>query len=326
MNSLQSNNFLFRRMRKTENLRHLIAENNVYLDNLCHPVFVRNDISTKKEVENMPEVYYYSIEGATEEIKSVEDLGVKHFVIRPRPTADIVDDVSKSIAFEADVIEKLRKACPNVTMMIDGYFGMAKTSGYYGTVNSDGTINFEASLKELADHAIAQANAGADMIISLGRLDNSVSTIRNALDQNGLSNVGILSYAVNFASTLAHAMLDGTTMAHNYIQQSIESKIGVGNINEAMRQVELEISQGADMIGIKPATIFLDVIAEVRKRYNMPIATYIVSKEYVMVKGAAMKGWIDERDTVMEYMLSMKRAGATKIFNYWVKDLAKWIK
>lgn len=326
MNSLEPNNFLFRRMRRTENLRHLISENKVYLDDLCHPVFVRNDICSKKEVENMPEVYYYSIEGAINEIKSVADLGVKHFVVRPRPTADIVDNISKSIAFEADAIEKIRKACPNVTIMLDGYFGMAKTSGYYGTVNSDGTVNLEASLKELADHAVAQANAGADMIVSLGRLDNSVSTIRNALNENGLYNVGILSYGANFASTLAHAMLDGTAMASNYIRQSIESKIGVENINEAMRQVELEISQGADMIGVKPATIFLDVIAEVRRRYNMPIATYIVSKEYVMVKGAAMNGWINERDTVMEYMLSMKRAGATKIFNYWVKDLAKWLK
>ena len=183
-----------------QNLRELIAENHVYLEDLCHPVFIRNDIASSKEVENMPGIYYYSTDAAIEEIKSVKDMGVQHFVIRPRPTADIVNNIDAAISFEAKVIEKVRKACPDVTLLIDGYFGMAKTSGYDGTVDDSGKVDLDASLKELADHAVAQANAGADVIVSLGRLDNSVSTIRKALDKNGLSDVSILAYAANFAS------------------------------------------------------------------------------------------------------------------------------
>jgi porphobilinogen synthase len=222
------------------------------------------------------------------------------------------------------VIEKITKACPDVTKIIDGYFGMAKSNGYYGTVRDDGSIDLEESLQELAEHATTQGRAGADIVVSLGRLDNAVSSMRANLDDAGLQNVAILAYTINFASSLAHAMLDGTDMARNAYTQTIASKIGIGNINEALRQTAIEIAQGADYIGVKPATIFLDAITRIKQEFAMPVATYIVSKEYCMVKAAAERGWINEHDTVMEYMLSMKRAGADKIFSYWTREVIKW--
>jgi len=314
-----------RRLRRRKHLREFIAEQHISANDLCHPIFIRDDIERPMEVENMPGLFYFPTAKAIDEIKAVRDLGVKHFVIRPRPRAAIADDPEKSIAFESEVIEKITKECPDVTKLIDGYFGMARSSGYYAEVNDAGEVDLESSLDELARHAVAQGNAGADLVVSLGRLDGSVATMRNALDEHGLEHVGILAYSINFASTLAHAMLDGTTMAKNAYEQTIASKIGVPNIKDALRQAEQEVMEGADVLGVKPASIFMDAIIQLKHRFDLPIATYIVSKEYCMVKAAAGKGWIDERDTVMEYMLSLKRAGANKIFNYWVKDIMKWI-
>lgn len=317
---------LLRRMRRVEHLREFIAEKHISPHDLCHPVFIRNDITRVTPVENMPNLFYFPVDKAIDEIKAVRDLGIKHFVVRPRPDNAMVDDPKSVMKFEAEVVEKIANACPDVTKIIDGYFGMARTNGYYGVVNEDGSVNHEKSLCELTEHAVVQGHAGADIVVSLGRLDNAVSSIRAGLDTAGLQNVAILAYSINFASSLAHAMLDGTDMAKNAYAQTIASKIGVGNIDEALRQTAIEIAQGADYIGVKPASIFLDAVSRVKQEFNVPVATYIVSKEYCMVKAAAERGWINERDTVMEYMLSMKRAGADKIFNYWVRDMIQWMK
>ena len=317
---------VFRHLRSKEYLREFISEVSLTTSDLCHPVFIRDDISGPMEVENMPSVFYYPLKLAIDEIKQVRDMGVKHFVIRPRPSKEIVVDPEKSIAFEAQTISAIAREIPDVTKIVDGYFGMARPSGWYGSVSQSGDVEWEKSLEELAAHAVAQGEAGADIVVSLGRLDGGVAAMREALNDAGLWRVGILAYSVNFASTLAHAMLDGTDMARNSYKQTLSSKIGVGNIREALRQVQQEVQEGVDILGVKPATIFMDAIAELKRRYQMPIATYIVSKEYCMVKAAAQNGWIDEKATVLEYMLSMKRAGADRIFNYWVKDLVKWIK
>ncbi len=313
-------------MRRAEHLRDFIAEQLLSLQDLCHPVFIRNDITDSVPVENLPSVFDFSVEKAIDEIKMVRDLGIKHFVVRPRPDKVLADDPQTVLKFEAEVIEKIAKACPDVIKLINGYFGMTRSNGHYGKVNDDGSVNLEESLRELTEHAIVQGQAGGDIIISLGRLDNAVSSIRTGLNSVGLHNVAILAYSVNFGSSLAHAMLDGTEMAENAYTQTIASKIGVGNIEEALRQTAIEVAQGADYLGVKPATIFLDAIARVKQEFKLPVATYIVSKEYCMVKAAAERGWINEHDTVIEYMLSMKRAGADKIFSYWVHDLVRWLR
>ncbi|TKJ18872.1 hypothetical protein [Blastococcus sp. CCUG 61487] len=323
---LSSQQPLLRRMRRQEHLREFIAEQRLTVADLCHPVFIRNDITRATEVKNMPGIFYYPVDKAIDEIKAVRDLGVRHFVVRPRPDDLTTSDVQASIAFEAKVIEQIADACPDVTKLVDGYFGMARSTGYYGTVSEDGQVDHSATLKELADHAVAQGRAGADMVVSLGRVDHAVSTMRAALDDAQLADVGILAYSINFASTLSHAMLDGTPMARNAYQQTLESKIGVGNIEEALRQTAVELAEGADYIGVKPATIFLDAISRVKQEFRVPVATYIVSKEYVMVKAAAERGWANEKDTVLEYLVSMKRAGADKIFNYWCKEAVEWLR
>ena len=324
--SFNQSNPMFRRMRREEHMREFIAEQHISPHDLCHPIFIRNDISHATPVENLPNISYFPVDEAIDEIKAVRDMGVKHFVIRPRPDKTIADNPKAVMQFEAGVIERIATACPDVTKIIDGYFGMARTNGYYGVVDKYGKVNLEESLRELTEHAVIQGNAGADIVVSLGRLDKAVGSIRTGLDAASLQDVAILAYSINFGSTLAHAMLDDTPMAKNAYSQTIRSKIGVGNIDEALRQTAVEIAEGADYIGVKPASIFLDAISRVKQQFNVPIATYIVSKEYCMVKAAAERGWINERDTVMEYMLSMKRAGADKIFNYWVRDMIQWLK
>ncbi len=317
---------LLRRMRRVEHMREFIAEQHVTRHDLCHPVFIRNDIARATPVENLPNVNYFPVEEAITEIKELRDMGIKHFVVRPRPDKTLANDPQAVMKFEANVIEKIAEACPDVTKIIDGYFGMARTNGYYGVVDENGMVNQEESLRELTAHAVTQGRAGADIVVSLGRLDNAVSSMRAGLDAAQLQHVAILASSIHIGSSLAHAMLDGTDMAENSYAQTIASKIGVGNIDEALRQTAIEIAQGADYIGVKPATIFMDAITRVKQEFRVPVATYIVSKEYCMVKAAAERGWVNERDTVMEYMLSMKRAGADKIFNYWVRDVLRWLK
>ena len=173
------------------------------MSDLCHPVFVRSDIEWATEVENMPGIFYYPLAAAIDEIKRVRDLGVKHFVIWPRPSKSTSTNVDDIIAFESWVLSAISKECPDVTKIVDGYFGMIRPSLYYVVVNDDGTANVTSTLRELQDHAVGQGRSGADIIVTLGRVDHAVKAIREALDQNGLYNVGILAYSVNFASSLA---------------------------------------------------------------------------------------------------------------------------
>lgn len=311
---------LTRRFRKNEKLRKMIEEVTITPNDLIWPVFVKDGISLPEEIENMPDVYRYSLQDSVDEIKKAEDLGISAIVVRPIPQKTDHGNWEKMIDLQQHILNKISQECPSVSLLIDNYFTCITRDGFYGIKKEDGTLDSEKTLALLQDQAVAQAQAGADIVITLGRVDNVVTALRCALNANGLYETPIMSYAANFASTLAHAMLIDPEVSKIHKKGSLESKIGIGNIDEAMRQVSIEVEQGADYLGIKPSIPFLDVIYQVKKTFKLPTATYIVSKEYNMVKAAAKAGYLDEWDTVNEFTLSIKRAGADKIITYWARE------
>lgn len=317
---------LTRRFRKNEKLRKMIEEVKITQDDLIWPVFIKDGIGTPEEIENMPDVYRYSLDNSIAEIKKAEDLGISAIVVRPIPKKTDHGNWEKMIELQQDILNKISQECPQISILIDNYFTCVTRDGFYGIKKKDGTLDFEQTLSLLQDQAVAQAKAGADIVITLGRVDNVVAAIRDALNANGLQEIPIMAYAANFASTLAHAMLIDPEVSKIHKKGSLESKIGVGNIDEALRQVAIEVAQGADYLGIKPSIPFLDVIHQVKKTFKLPTATYIVSKEYNMVKAAARAGYLDEWDTVNEFTLGIKRAGADKIITYWAREHVQKLK
>lgn len=319
-------NVLTRRFRKSEKLRKMIEEVKITSQDLIWPVFVKDGLTVPEEIENMPNVFRYPLEDAIEEIKKAEKLGISAIVVRPIPDKDVYGNWDKMIDYQQQILKAISRECPEVTILIDNYFTTLDKDGFYGIRNEKGVMDSAATLRLLQEQAVAQAQAGADVVITLGRVDNAVAALRQGLNANGLHDMPIMAYAANFASTMAHAMLIEPKVSQIHKKGSLESKIGVGNIEEAMRQVALEIEQGADFLGIKPSIPFLDVIHQVKSTFKRPTATYIVSKEYNMVKAAAKVGYLDEWDTVEEFTLGIKRAGADKVITYWAREQAERLK
>lgn len=210
-------------------------------------------------------------------------------------------------------------------MLVDNYFVNINSTGFYGEKDNEGKMSLDKTLVLLQEQAVITAKSGADVIVTLGRVDNEVSAVRCALNANGFEYTPILSYAGNFASTLAHAIHTDPIVIATHKEGSYASKIGLGNPREAMRQIKLNIEQGTDYIGIKPAFFNMDIIARVKRETDMLVSVYVVSKEYAMVKAAAKLGYLDEKDTVNEMNIALKRAGANKIMTYWAREIVQWL-
>lgn len=315
-----------RRFRKEEKLRSLIKETELLERNLIYPVFVTEEITEKHEMDNMPDVFCYNVEQAIEQIREAKKLGIGGIVLRPMPPKHFYGDWDKVLDSQDRIIKSVTKEVDGICVFIDGFFTTIDQNGFYGIRNKEGTLDYRNTIKLIEEGTVRQVQNGADVVLSLGRIDNAVGTMRMALDSKGYCNTPILSYSSNIASTLAHAMLIDPKVAAVHKKGFLDSKIGLGNAKEAMRQMEVEVNQGADMLGFKPALVSMDIIAKAKERFNLPTAAYIVSKEYSMIKAGAKEGYLDEKDTVMEFTLSLKRAGADNIMTYWAIEQAKWIK
>ena len=213
------------RILRGDRMRAFAQEHTVSINDICHPVFIKEGILGAEEIPAMPDVYSHCTQSAIEEIGSAVDLGIRHFVLRPVPSKESRDVVSKSIQFECEAISAIRNSFPDVTILVDGYFGQTRSDGYYGPKEEDPILEERNCLKEICEHALAHVDSGADFVISLGRVDNSVLSLRQALDQNGLINIGILAYSINFSSTLAHAMMRDKNAVSKAAVQTNKSKI-----------------------------------------------------------------------------------------------------
>ncbi len=308
-----------RRLRKTAAIRRLVAETQLSVDDLVAPLFVREGINTPEPVHSLPGVFQHTRKSLLEEVKKLRDRGIPGLVLFGIPEKK---DAKGSEAWNPNgivqlALNDLRSELDNEMVLIaDLCVDEYTDHGHCGIVKSDGTVDNDATLELYQQIAIAQAEAGAHVTAPSGMMDGQVQAIRTALDSKNFEDIAILAYAAKYASALYGPFRDAVDVEiadggdrKGYQQNS-------KNVREALMEVHLDISEGADMVMVKPALSYLDVISKVRAETNLPLAAYHVSGEYAMVEAAAANGWIDGDSVGMEHLLSIKRAGADFILTY----------
>jgi len=314
-----------RRLRRTPALRRLVAEHSVTVDDLVAPLFVKEGIDGPEPVESMPGVVQHTQESLRKEVRALCDLGVPAVMLFGVPLekdargtqADARDGVVQV------ALRNLRDEVGDaLVLMVDDCLDEYTDHGHCGIVSAAGDVDNDATLDRYASIAIAQADAGADVIAPSGMMDGQVGAIRSALDETGHANTAILAYAAKYASALYGPFRDAAECAPKFGDRR-GYQMDPANAREALVEVALDVAEGADMVMIKPALAYLDVIAEVRSAFDVPVAAYHVSGEYAMVKAAAQLGWIDGDAVAAEHLLAIKRAGAEMILTYFARDFAE---
>jgi len=316
----------FRRLRNNQAIRNLVRETHLHKHDLIYPLFVVEGENIKEEVPSMPNVYHFSLDRLEEEIKEIVDLEIQAVIIFgvPKEKDELGTEAYNEEGIVQRAIRKIKKLAPNLLVIADTCLCEFTSHGHCGIIKEEKILN-DPSLDYLARTAVSQARAGADIIAPSNMMDGFVEAIRYALDDTGFSDIPIMSYAVKYASSFYGPFRDAAHSAPQFGDRK-SYQMDPANIREALREALSDVRQGADIIMVKPALAYLDVVRAVREQVNLPIAAYNVSGEYVMVKAAAQKGWINERQIVMEMLTSMKRAGADMILTYFAKDVAKYLR
>ena len=315
-----------RRTRATENLRAMIRETEVSVKDLIYPLFVVPGKNVKHEIESLPGNYHWSIDRVMECVDEVVELGIPAVLLFGVPSYK--DAVGSS---GWDMNDPVQQACklikekyPELVIITDVCLCEYTEHGHCGVLQNGCTVNNDETLPLLAKVAVSHAQAGADMIAPSNMMDGYVKAIREALDAAGFNHIPIMAYSAKFASAYYgpfRAAADSAPSAGDRKGYQMDP----ANSDEALREVSLDIEEGADIVMVKPALSFLDIVQRVHETFNRPLCVYNVSGEYAMVKAAAEKGWIDEKRIVMETMLGFKRAGAKMIITYHALDVAKWL-
>ncbi|HLS59931.1 MAG TPA: porphobilinogen synthase [Virgibacillus sp.] len=315
----------YRRLRSSTSMRSLVRETTLSTDDLLYPIFVIEGENIKNEVSSMPGVFQFSLDRLIEEITDINQQGIRAVMLFGIPQNK---DEQGTGAFIAEGIVQqatrlIKDAFPDLLVIADTCLCEYTSHGHCGVIHNQ-AIDNDASLKLLAKTAVSQAEAGADIIAPSNMMDGFVRVIRHALDEAGFKNIPIMSYAVKYASAFYGPFRDAADSTPQFGDRKTY-QMDPANRLEAIREAEADVDEGADFLIIKPALSYLDIIRDVRNTSNIPIVAYNVSGEYAMVKAAAMNGWIDEEELVMEQILSMKRAGADLILTYFAKDVATWL-
>ena len=315
-----------RRLRRTENIRAMVRETSLSVKDFVYPIFVVPGDNIKEEIPSMPGCYHLSVDKAVETAKEIASLGIPSVEVFGLP--EYKDEIGSSAWDMASPVQRaiaaIKKAEPDLVVVGDVCLCQYTSHGHCGRlcgheVDNDGTLPL------LQNVAVSQAAAGADIIAPSDMMDGRVAAIRDALDSKGHHNVSIMSYAVKYASGYYGPFRDAADSAPQFGDRR-GYQMDPANVREAMKEVSLDLAEGADIIMVKPALAYLDVVRLVRDNIAQPVAVYNVSGEYAMVKAAAKNGWIDEKRIVLETLTSMKRAGADIIITYHAIDAAKWLK
>lgn len=320
-----------RRLRHHAVVRNLVRETSLSVDDFILPLFVRSGKDIKKEIASMPGNYQLSVDRLIDEVGSAADLGVKSFILFGIPASK--DAVGASAWEETGIVHQalraLREAFKDkILLMTDECFCEYTDHGHCGVLSEKtGKLDLDndATLPNLAKQCVSHARAGADVVAPSGMLDGMVQAIRKGLDDAGFSHIPILSYAAKYASAFYGPFRDAAESPPQFGDRS-SYQMDPANSDEALREVALDLAEGADILMVKPAMAYLDIIRRVKDRFGVPVAAYNVSGEFAMVKAAAAKGWIDERRIALEILTGIKRAGADMILTYFAKDAAKWLK
>jgi porphobilinogen synthase len=314
-----------RRLRRTATLRRMVRETTLSVDDLIYPMFVMEGEGQKVEISSMPGCYRYSPDLLLKEIAEVSSVGIGAIALFPVIPEQKKDDTGSESYNPAGLVQQTVKAIkqtfPDVIVITDVALDPFTTHGHDGLVNENGTILNDPTVEVLVKMALAQAAAGADFVAPSDMMDGRVGAIRQALDAEGYINVGILAYSAKYASAYYGPFRDALDSAPKFGDKQTY-QMDAANAREAIKEVELDIAEGADIVMVKPALAYLDIIQQIRQTTNLPVAAYNVSGEYAMIKAAAAKGWIDEKKVILETLTSMKRAGADLILTYFAKEVA----
>ena len=314
-----------RRLRRSENIRAMVRETELSVKDFVYPIFVVPGENIKEEIPSMPGCFHLSVDRAVEQAKELSALGIPSVEVFGLP--EYKDEIGSS-AWDATspvqrAIAAIKKAEPALIVVGDVCLCQYTSHGHCGKLSGHEVEN-DATLPLLARTAVSQAEAGADIVAPSDMMDGRIAALREALDEAGFSHVSIMSYAVKYASAYYGPFRDAADSAPSFGDRRAY-QMDPANAREAMKEVALDLAEGADIIMVKPALAYLDIVRRVRDAIDRPVAVYNVSGEYAMVKAAAANGWIDEKRIVLETLTGMKRAGADIIITYHAIDAAKWL-
>ncbi|HHU87131.1 MAG: porphobilinogen synthase [Pelotomaculaceae bacterium] len=315
-----------RRLRSSENIRRMVRETVLSVDDLIYPVFVTHGKGVARPVESMPGIYNYSIDMLLKHLDVAARLKIPGILPFGIPAAK--DEVGSEAYAEDGIIQQavraIKEAFPELLVITDICLCEYTSHGHCGLIR-DGRVANDPTLDLLARTAVSHAAAGADMVAPSDMMDGRVGAIRRALDKEGFKDVPVMAYSAKYASAYYGPFRDAAGSAPQFGDRRAY-QMDPANSDEALREVWLDIEEGADIVMVKPALAYMDVIRRVKDEFGYPVAAYNVSGEYSMIKAAAQKGWVDERRIVMETLTGIKRAGADIVITYHALDVAKWLR
>ena len=326
-----------RRLRRSEALRRMVRETVLQPADFVYPLFVRPGRDIRQPIHSMPGQYQLSVDQAVEEARAAFERGVPAVILFGIPAEK---DATGSENYDPEgivprAIRAIKDALPEMVVISDMCFCEYTDHGHCGIINRPGSPHFnpylpegyllnDATLELLGQASVVHAQAGADIIAPSGMIDGMVGAIRTALDENGLNHVAVMSYAAKYASAFYGPFREAAESPPQFGDRS-QYQMDPANRREALKEVALDVAEGADYLMVKPALPYLDIISDVRGRYDLPVAAYQVSGEYAMLHAAARNGWTDLRRTALESLTAIKRAGADLILTYFAKDAARWL-
>ena len=316
-----------RRLRKTENIRRLVRENKLTTDDLIFPLFIEEGENIETEIKSMPGIKRFSLDKISTELDEVTSLNIPAVLLFGIPSRK--DDVGTETWNDDGIVQQairlIKKNYPKLYVITDVCFCEYTSHGHCGILNDNNDVDNDATLINLSRQAISHAKAGADMLAPSGMIDGSIIKMREALDNTGYYDLPIMGYSVKYSSAFYGPFRDAADSTPTFGDRKTY-QMDPANRDEAMREAAFDDAEGADILMVKPALSYLDIVRDLKNNYDRPIACYNVSGEYAMIKAAGEKGWIDEEKVMMESLLSMKRAGADIIITYFAKEVAKILK
>lgn len=317
-----------RRLRVNTAIRNLVRETKLNVEDLIYPLFIVEGEGIKSEISSLPDVYHFSVDKLEDEIKELKELGIEHVILFGIPH----DHEKNECGFEAyndngivqRAIRKIKEVDNSMNVITDVCMCEYTSHGHCGILTDDGYVDNDKTLEHLAKIAVSHVKAGADMVAPSDMMDGRIKAIRQALDKEGFEHIAIMSYSVKYASTFYGPFRAAANSAPSFGDRKTY-QMDPANSNEALIETELDVLEGADILMVKPALSYLDVIRRVKDNYDLPLAAYNVSGEYAMLKSAVKNGILAE-GAIYESVMSIKRAGADIIITYFAKDLAKMLK
>lgn len=319
-----------RRMRRDESTRRLMRENHLHVDDLIYPMFIIEGKTTREPIESMPDIERVSIDELLKETDALVKLGIPAIALFPVTAAEKKsEDVAE--AWNPDglvqtAVKTLKEKFPELGVITDVALDPFTTHGQDGLIDDQGYVINDKTVEVLVKQALSHADAGADIIAPSDMMDGRVAAIRNELEKSGHTNTRILAYSAKYASAFYEPFREAVGSSANLGSGDKKTyQMDPANSDEALREVDLDVNEGADIVMVKPGLPYLDIVSRIKDTFQIPTFVYQVSGEYAMLKAASMNGWLDERATVMETLVACKRAGADAILTYYAKQAAEWL-